>query len=64
MAIIEWKEAAQAATLTASQLGRREWSAPYLLISDNDRDDQDTPSTLTFHEHNHDNVNDDDERFT
>lgn len=39
MAIIEWVESASAASLTASRLGRREWSAPYMLISDNDRDD-------------------------
>ena len=39
MAITDWTEAAANATLVASRLGRREWSAPYILTSDNPRDD-------------------------
>lgn len=39
MAITDWKEAAANATLVASRLGRREWTAPYILTSDNPRDD-------------------------
>lgn len=39
MAIIDWKESAASASITASRLGRREWVANYLLTSDNPRDD-------------------------
>lgn len=39
MAIIAWKEAKEHATLTASLGGKQEWSAPYLLTSDNPLDD-------------------------
>jgi hypothetical protein len=37
--IVAWKEAKEHATLTSTAGGRREWSAPYILTSDNPRDD-------------------------
>jgi hypothetical protein len=40
--IVAWKEAKEHATLTSTAGGRREWSAPYLLTSDNPRDDGQT----------------------
>ena len=42
MSIIAWREAKEHATLTATLGGRRVWSAPYILTSDNPRDDAKT----------------------
>src|SRR3990172_7303213 len=39
MAIVDWKEAKEHATLTALRGGKREWTAPYILTVDDPRDD-------------------------